>query len=360
MFDILKGIEKRYTELERLLSDPEVIKDSEKLRRYTKEYGEKKRIVELYRIYRKIDEGISQAKAVLDESNEHDIIKLAEEELATLKEQKDRVEKDLKLAIMPRQPGDEKNIIMEIRAGTGGEEAALFAEDLFRMYTRYAESKNWRSEILDMHPTELGGFKEIIFSIEGKDVYSRMKFESGVHRVQRVPTTESGGRIHTSACTVAVLQEAEEIEVNINRDDLRIDTFSSSGAGGQHVNRTYSAVRITHVPTGMVIQCQDERSQIKNKNKAMKILRARLLEKSQREKAQKEAKTRKLQIGSGDRSEKVRTYNFPQNRITDHRINLTLYNLENIMNGNLDPVIDELMKVNQENILRNGGSYEAA
>jgi len=360
MFDILNGIEKRYTELEKLLSDPEIIRDSEKLQKYTKEYGEKKRIVELYRKYRKIEEGISQAEVLLDESNEHDIRKLAEEELETLREERDRVERDLRLAIVSRQPGDEKNIIMEIRAGTGGKEAALFAEALFRMYTRYAESKNWRSEILNMHPTELGGFKEVIFSIEGKDVYGRMKFESGVHRVQRVPATESSGRIHTSACTVAVLQEAEEIEVNINRDDLRIDTFSSSSAGGQHLNRTYSAVRITHIPTGMVTQCQDERSQIKNKSKAMKILRARLLEKTQREKAQKEAKVRKLQVGSGDRSEKVRTYNFPQNRITDHRINLTLYNLESIINGNLDPVVDELMKVNQENLLRNGGSYEAA
>jgi peptide chain release factor 1 len=271
----------------------------------------------------------------------------AEREEEELREKKAALEQQLKVLLLPRDPNDDKNVIMEIRAGTGGEEAALFAADLFRMYTRFAELKGWRTEIMDSHYTDLGGIKEIIFLIEGRGAYSQLKFESGVHRVQRVPTTESGGRIHTSAATVAVLPEAEEVDVDINPNDLRIDVFCSTGPGGQSVNTTQSAVRITHIPTGIVVSCQDEKSQHKNKEKAMRVLRARLLDQAQQEQQQKMASARKSQVGTGDRSERIRTYNFPQNRVTDHRIGLTLHRLQEVLMGNLQEIIDSLITTDQ-------------
>ena len=337
----LEKIEERYNELERSLSDPDAARDHERYAKLGKEYKDLKPIVALFRRLKKIDEDIEIAKELLEESgaNEHE---LAASELQELQEQRKSIEIELKKSLLPKDPHSGKSVIMEIRAGTGGEEAALFAGDLFRMYSRYAESHAWKIEILSANETGIGGFKEIIFSVEGKGVYDRMRFEAGTHRVQRVPVTEAGGRIHTSAVTVAVLTEPEEVEVHIAPDDLRIDTYRSSSAGGQHVNKTDSAVRITHLPTGIVVSCQDQRSQHQNKDRAMRLLKVYLLEREEEKRRREVAQERKSQVGSGDRSERIRTYNFPQSRLTDHRVGLTLYKLPLVMDGDLDDIIDAL------------------
>lgn len=344
MFEKLLSVEERYEDISTRLSDPAVISDNEKYRSLMKEYKNLTPIVEKYREYRKACASHEEAAELLEEGGlDRDFREIVEEQYRESQEEMDRTGEELKILLLPKDPNDDKNVIMEIRGGAGGEEAALFSASLFRMYSMYAETKRWKTEILNANETELGGYKEISFMITGEGAYSRMKYESGVHRVQRVPETETQGRIHTSTVTVAVLPEAEDVEVEINPSDLKIDTFRSGGAGGQHINKTDSAIRITHLPTGLVVECQDERSQYKNKDKAMKVLKSRLLE-AEREKQQNEvAQERKSQVGTGDRSERIRTYNFPQGRLTDHRIGLTLYRLEDVMNGNLDEVIDALI-----------------
>lgn len=342
MFAKIKEIEERYDALERDLGNPDIINNQQVYQKYLKEHSTLSPIVETFRRYKAIQEEIEGNKSLLDDPDP-EIRKLAKEEIDSLRHTLEQLERELKILLLPKDPNDEKNILLEIRAGTGGEEAALFAADLFRMYSRYAESKGWKTEIMSQHPTGIGGFKEIIILIEGKKVYSRLKFEGGVHRVQRVPETEAQGRIHTSAVTVAILPEAEEIDVQIDPEDLRIDVYRASGHGGQHVNTTDSAVRITHLPTGLVVTCQDEKSQHKNKAKAMKVLRSRLYELQQAEQHSKISEERRNMVGSGDRSERIRTYNFPQGRVTDHRIGLTLYKLEDILQGNLDMIIDPLI-----------------
>jgi len=341
MLDKLAEVEKRYQQLENLLSDPQLVGRQREYSKVAKERAELEEIVACYREWKKNEQEIQGNRELLDERDEG-IRELAKEELSVLRGRKDELEERLKFLILPKDPNDSKNVILEIRAGTGGEEAALFASSLFRMYSRYAESRGWRVEVMNSNPTGLGGFKEIIALIEGRGVYSRMKFEGGVHRVQRVPATEGSGRIHTSAVTVAVLAEADEVEVEIDPKELRIDVFRSSGPGGQSVNTTDSAVRVTHIPTGLVVSCQDEKSQHKNRAKALKVLRARLLEKREEERRSEIAATRKLMVGSGDRSERIRTYNFPQGRVTDHRINFTLYKLDRVMEGSLDELLDAL------------------
>jgi peptide chain release factor 1 len=352
MFDKLIAIEEKYHELSHQLGDPKVIADQPLFQKLAKAHASISELVETYQEYRRIEADLSTAREMLAEET-GEAAAMLKAEIDQLAADESRLTEKLKLLLLPKDPNDEKNVIMEIRAGTGGEEAALFAGDLFRMYSRYAELKNWRIELLSTSDSDLGGFKEIVFMIEGDQVYSRMKYESGVHRVQRVPETEASGRIHTSAATVAVLIEAEEVDVNINPNDLRVDVFRAGGHGGQCVNTTDSAVRITHLPTGLVVTCQDEKSQLKNKDKAMKVLRARLLEKFQSEQQQEVAQTRRDMVGSGDRSERIRTYNFPQNRLTDHRINLTLYHLDSIIEGNLDEVIEPLITAGQAERLKN-------
>lgn len=354
MFDKLQVAENRYEEINHKLSDPEVIGDQNEYKKLMKEHSDLESIVAKYREYRKLTEEIEEAKELLNEKLERDFKQLVDMELKEAETSLEEVKEELRILLLPKDPNDDKNVIVEIRGGAGGDEAALFAADLFKMYSRYAEKYRWSTEILDSHPTEIGGFKEVIFSIEGKGAYSRLKYESGVHRVQRVPTTEASGRVHTSTVTVAVLAEAEEVDVAIDLNDLRIDTFRASGAGGQHVNKTDSAIRITHNPTGIVVACQDERSQHKNKDKAMKILRSKLYEMAQQQQEGDIAQERKSQVGTGDRSERIRTYNFPQGRITDHRIGLTLYKLENVLNGEIDEIIDALITTDQSEKLGTG------
>lgn len=344
MFDKLEAVVNRYEQIGEELTHPEIVSNNELFRKLMKEHSELTPIVEKYREYAAAKESERQALEILGESNlDKELKELAEEEMKEAKENIAVFADELKILLLPKDPNDDKNVIVEIRGGAGGEEAALFAGSLFRMYSMYAESRRWSIEITNANETELGGYKEISFMIEGEGAYSRFKYESGVHRVQRVPDTETQGRIHTSTVTVAVLPEAEDVELEINPADLKIDTFRSSGAGGQHINKTSSAIRVTHLPTGTVVECQDERSQFKNKDKALKILRSRLLDAAQREHDEAIASDRKSQVGTGDRSERIRTYNYPQGRLTDHRIGLTLYKLEQILNGDLDEVIDALI-----------------
>jgi peptide chain release factor 1 len=353
MFDKLTEVENRYDELEKLLADPKVLGNPKEMQKLARERAEISKLVSAYRTYRKIEEEIKESQEILAESDE-EMRDLAKTELLSLRERQAPLEQEIKLLLLPQDPRDEKNIFLEIRAGTGGEEAALFAANLFRMYAKYAEMNRWRVEIMNENPTGLGGFREIIALIEGKGAYSRLKYESGVHRVQRVPVTESSGRIHTSAVTVAVLPEADEVELEINPNDLRIDVYRSSGPGGQSVNTTDSAVRVTHVPTGLVVTCQDEKSQHKNKAKALKVLRARLLDQMMEKQQQEISQDRKSQVGTGDRSERVRTYNFPQNRVTDHRVGFTLHRLDNFLEGNIDELISALTAYYQSEALKAG------
>ncbi len=339
MFKKLEELEKKYEELNVFLADPKIIVNQIRFQEYAKLHSDISKTVLKYKEYKNINREIEENLKMLNIEQDIEFKKLIKEEMEKLKEKKTNLEKELKELVFPEDPYDKKNIIVEIRAGAGGDEAALFVEDLFRMYSRFAENNGWNAEVMSSNPTEIGGFKEIIFGITGKEVYKRLKHESGVHRVQRVPITESSGRIHTSTVTVAILPEAEEVELKVNPNDLKIDRYRSTGPGGQSVNTTDSAVRITHIPTGIVVTCQDEKSQHKNKAKALKILRARLLDQMEREKHEEIAQKRKNQVGTGDRSERIRTYNFPQNRITDHRINLTLHNLEEVLEGNLDNLI---------------------
>ncbi|MBM7585242.1 peptide chain release factor 1 [Bacillus pakistanensis] len=343
MFDRLQAVEDRYEKLNELLSDPEIVNDPKKLREYSKEQSDIQETVEVYRQYKDITQQFKDAKAMLEEKLDADMREMVKEEVSELEEQIEPLEEKLKFLLIPKDPNDDKNVIMEVRGAAGGDEAALFAGDLYRMYSRYAESQGWKIEIMESNSTGVGGYKEIIFMINGSGAYSKMKYENGAHRVQRVPETESGGRIHTSTATVACLPEAEEVEVDIHEKDIRVDTFASSGPGGQSVNTTMSAVRLTHVPTGVVVSCQDEKSQIKNKEKAMKVLRARIYDKFQREAQAEYDATRKSAVGTGDRSERIRTYNFPQNRVTDHRIGLTIQKLDQILEGKMDEVIDALI-----------------
>jgi len=342
MLKKLRAIESKYEELTGLLINPEVLAKPAELQKYSREEAELKPLVEKIREYTKLLSDIESTEELLKEGNE-DLRELALAELNELKEKKPEIEEELKIMLLPKDPRDEKNVILEIRAGTGGEEAALFASTLFRMYLKYAEHNRWKVEMINLNSTGLGGIKEVIASIQGKNAYSKLKYESGVHRVQRVPVTEASGRIHTSASTVAVLPEAEEVDIRVDEKELRVDTFCSSGPGGQGVNTTYSAVRIVHIPTGLIVQCQDERSQIKNKEKAMKVLRSRLYEIEMERQEKDRATERKSQVGTGDRSEKIRTYNFPQNRVSDHRTGFTLHKLDQVLEGNLDEIIDNLI-----------------
>ena len=342
MFERLEQIATRYEDLGAQLAEPEIVSDQQKYQKIAKQHRDLQSVVDAYHRYRTIREGIAEAKAMLSEEDA-EMRAMAQEELAQLEERLPAVEEQIKLLLLPKDPNDEKNVVVEIRAATGGDEASLFAAEVYRMYTRFAELHRWKVEILSSSESSVGGLKEVSFVVEGHGVYSQLKYESGVHRVQRVPATETQGRVHTSAITVAVLPEAQEVDVKIEQKDLRIDTFCSSGPGGQSVNTTYSAIRITHLPTNTVVSCQDEKSQIKNREKAMRVLRARLYEVEQERLHQIEAAQRKSQVGSGDRSEKIRTYNFPQNRLTDHRVGLTLHQLAEIMEGRMQPVIDAVI-----------------
>ena len=352
MFDRLTGVEDRFLEVEKRLSDPDIIQNREKYQKYTREHADLSKIVTVYRKYKKILMELDESMELLKDKDP-DIKEMARDEVEALTLERDNLEDDLKKLLLPKDPNDDKNVIIEIRAGTGGEEAGLFVSDLFRMYNKYAEFKNWKVEVLSHHPTGIGGLKEIIAMLHGKGAYSFLKYESGIHRVQRVPETETQGRIHTSAVTVAVLPEAEDVEVHIDPGEIKVDVFRSTGPGGQSVNTTDSAVRITHLPTGLVVTCQDEKSQLKNKNKAMKVLRARILDRVTSEQDEKRSQERKSQIGDGDRSGRIRTYNFPQGRVTDHRIGLTLYKLEYILQGEIDEIIEALITYYQAQALQN-------
>ncbi len=357
MFAKLEGLEKKYMELEQQLSQPGIYNDQEQFKKLSKAHADLKDVVDLFRQYRSVKEQIEENKQLLHE-DDSEIKALAQEEIKNLEARLPEIEHQLKVLLIPKDPLDEKNTILEIRAGTGGEEAALFAADLFRMYCRYAELKHWKVEIMSESPTEAGGYKEVILLISGDKVYSHLKFEAGAHRVQRVPATEAQGRIHTSAATVAVMPEAEDVDIDIRPEDLKIDVYRASGAGGQHVNKTESAVRITHIPSGLVVTCQDERSQHKNKARAMKVLASRLLALETEKQNSELAADRRSQVGSGDRSERIRTYNFPQGRCTDHRINLTLYSLDRIMQGEIDPLLEALSQAAQAEALKAEASGE--
>ncbi len=352
MFDKLIGVEERFIEIEKHLSDPKIVNDRNAYQTYVREHAELNKIVTVYRQYKQTLQDLDESQDLLKDTDP-DIKDLARDEIAILNREKENLETKLKKLLLPKDPNDEKNVIIEIRAGTGGEEAALFAGDIYRMYNRYAENRNWKIDVITHHPTGVGGLKEIIAMIQGKGAYSVFKYESGTHRVQRVPATETQGRIHTSAVTVAVLPEADEVDVEIDSSELKIDVYRSTGPGGQSVNTTDSAVRITHLPSGLVVTCQDEKSQLKNKLKAMKVLRARLLDQMIMEQNEKRSEERKSQVGTGDRSGRIRTYNFPQGRVTDHRIGLTLYKLEHILQGNIDELIDNLVTYYQAQALQN-------
>ncbi|MCB5897766.1 MULTISPECIES: peptide chain release factor 1 [Bacillus cereus group] len=347
MLDRLQAVENRYEKLNELLSDPAIISDSNKLREYSKEQSDIQETVEVYREYKDVREQLRDAKAMLEDKLDAEMREMVKEEVSELESQDKTLSERLKILLVPKDPNDDKNVIVEVRGAAGGDEAALFAGDLYRMYSRYAEVQGWKTEIIEASYTELGGYKEIIFMINGKGAFAKLKFENGAHRVQRVPETESGGRIHTSTATVAVLPEAEEVEIDIHEKDVRVDTFASSGPGGQSVNTTMSAVRLTHLPTGVVVSCQDEKSQIKNKEKAMKVLRARVYDKFRQEAQAEYDQNRKQAVGTGDRSERIRTYNFPQNRVTDHRIGLTIQKLDQILQGKLDDFINALVMEDQ-------------
>ena len=352
MLDRLQSVEDRYEKLNQLLMDPDIISDTKKLREYSKEQSDLQETVEVYREYKEVRGQISDTKSLLDEKLDADMREMAKEELSELEDREEELTGRLKILLVPKDPNDDKNVIVEIRGAAGGDEAALFASDLYRMYSRFSEMQGWKTEVMEANVTGAGGYKEIIFMVNGKGAYSKLKYENGAHRVQRVPETESGGRIHTSTATVAVLPEAQEVEVEIHDKDIRVDTFASSGPGGQSVNTTMSAVRLTHLPTGTVVSCQDEKSQIKNKEKAMKVLRARVYDKFQREVQAEYDQNRKLAVGTGDRSERIRTYNFPQNRVTDHRIGLTIQKLDQILEGKLDEVIETLIVEDQSSRLQ--------
>ncbi len=352
MFDKLDFILEKYEELSMKVSDPDVINNQPVWQKHIKEMGEMEPIVNKYREYKKAKESVAEAKEML-ESGDEELRELAKMEIAEYEDEIPKMEDELKILLLPKDPNDEKNVILEVRAGTGGDEAALFAQDLLRMYLRYAERRGWKAEIMDINDTDIGGVKEASVLIKGKGAYSRLKYESGTHRVQRVPDTESSGRIHTSAATVAVLPEVDDVEVDINPNDVRVDVYRSSGNGGQCVNTTDSAVRLTHIPTGLVVTCQDEKSQIKNKDKAFKVLRSRLYDMKLREQNAEISEQRRSQVGSGDRSERIRTYNFPQGRITDHRIGLTIYKLDNFLDGDIDEVIDGLITSDQAEKMKN-------
>jgi len=358
MFDRLEWFEKRFEELNKLMSDPKAWDNPNEFPKYAREHSELSRIVELYRRYKKVQTDLQDNRIILSDEEDEELKNLAKEEIEKLDSELAVIEKNLKLLLLPKDPTDEKNILLEIRAGAGGEEAALFATNLFRMYSRYAENKGWKVEIMSSSQTGIGGLKEIIAMIEGKNVYSQLKFESGVHRVQRVPATEASGRIHTSTITVAILPEAEEVELDIKPDELKIDVYRSSGPGGQSVNTTDSAVRVTHIASGLVVACQDEKSQHKNKAKAIKILRARLLDKMKAEQQAERSQDRKSQVGTGDRSERIRTYNFSQGRVSDHRIGLTLYKLDKVLDGDLDEIIEALTAFYQTEALKESFSGE--
>ncbi len=352
MFNKLKGVEDRFLELERLLSDPDIVKDRDAYQKYIREHADLSKVVDVFRVYKNVGRELDDSLELMRD-DDPEIKELASDEVNRLTAEKEKLETELKKLLVPKDPLDSKNVIIEIRAGTGGEEAGLFAGDLFKMYQRYAESKNWKVEVMSHHATGVGGLKEVIASVNGNGAYSCLKYESGTHRVQRVPSTETQGRVHTSAVTVAVLPEAEDVEVNIENSEIKVDVYRSSGPGGQSVNTTDSAVRITHLPTGLVVTCQDEKSQHKNKAKALKVLRSRLLDQMSREQNEQRSQDRKNQVGSGDRSERIRTYNFPQGRVTDHRIGLTLYKLESILQGDINEIVGALTTYYQSQALQN-------